>query len=208
MCFTSENDILQRASRNRAVPFASYYIPDSELGSADAGFSLEHILSNFSIEQTAWTYFFLDIPIGAAGANMHVRVSSDTKLPYGVYTKFGALPSIDNWDYFADSRSTSNGSMFLASNDSSGKNIDFYVLSAREGTWCIGIMHPVSDYNKYQTKMSIWLEGCPSHCNHHGVCRNSIDESGLTFYRFICFSNFYVLKLNELSNFWFLPKFL
>lgn len=179
----SENVFLQRASKNSAVPFASYYLPVSELGSTDAGFSLDNLLSNSSVEQTAWTYFFFDIPTGAAGANMHVRLSSDTKLNYGVYTKFSGLLSMDNWDYFANSTSRSNDSMFLASDDSSGKNIDFYVLSAREGTWCIGLEHPLNANNKYQTTMSIWLEGCPNHCSHHGACRNSIDESGLTFYR-------------------------
>ncbi|CAL9154034.1 unnamed protein product [Musa hybrid cultivar] len=181
---TWEAHTLQRASKNSAVPFASYYLPVSELGSTDAGFSLDNLLSNSSVEQTAWTYFFFDIPTGAAGANMHVRLSSDTKLNYGVYTKFSGLLSMDNWDYFANSTSRSNDSMFLASDDSSGKNIDFYVLSAREGTWCIGLEHPLNANNKYQTTMSIWLEGCPNHCSHHGACRNSIDESGLTFYSY------------------------
>ncbi|WOL06177.1 hypothetical protein Cni_G14909 [Canna indica] len=181
---TWEAHTLRRASKNPAVPFVSYYLPESELGSSDASFSLSPLLSNSSVEQTAWSYFFLEIPTGAAGANIHVRLSSDTKLGYGVYTQFGSLPSVDTWDYFADSTSRNNGSMFLASNDSSGKNIDFYVLSAREGIWSVGIMHPVDNYNKYQITMSIWLEGCPSHCNHHGACRNSIDESGLTFYSF------------------------
>ncbi|XP_065029750.1 uncharacterized protein LOC135652595 isoform X4 [Musa acuminata AAA Group] len=181
---TWEAHTLQRASKNSAVPFASYYLPVSELGSTDAGFSLDNLLSNSSVEQTAWTYFFFDIPTGAAGANMHVRLSSDTKLNYGVYTKFSGLLTMDNWDYFANSTSRSNDSMFLASDDSSGKNIDFYVLSAREGTWCIGLEHPLNANNKYQTTMSIWLEGCPNHCSHHGACRNSIDESGLTFYSY------------------------
>ncbi|CAL9086719.1 unnamed protein product [Musa textilis] len=181
---TWEAHTLQRASKNSAVPFASYYLPDGELGSTDAGFSLDNLLSNSSVGQTAWTYFFFNIPTGAAGANMHVRLSSDTKLNYGVYTKFSGLLSMDNWDYFANSTSSSNDSMFLASDDSSGKNIDFYVLSAREGTWCIGLEHPSNSNNKYQTTMSIWLEGCPNHCSHHGACRNSIDESGLTFYSY------------------------
>lgn len=191
----AENGFLQRASKN-AVPFTSYYHPDGELGSTDTDFSIGQLLSNSSVEQIAWTYFLLDIPTGAAGANIHVRLSSDSILNYRVYTQFGGLPSIHTSDYSADSTSSTNGSMFLASHDSSGKNIDFYVLSAREGTWCIGIMHPPRNNNSDQTTMSIWLEGCPSHCNHHGACRNSIDETGLTFYRLSHLLIFYLLELN------------
>ncbi|XP_042457064.1 uncharacterized protein LOC122041448 [Zingiber officinale] len=179
-----EAHTLQRALKNSAVPFTSYYHPDGELGSTDTDFSIGQLLSNSSVEQSAWTYFLLDIPTGAAGANIHVRLSSDSRLNYGVYTQFGSLPSIHIWDYYADSTSSTNGSMFLTSNDSSGKTIEFYVLSASEGTWCIGIMHPPRNDNSDRTTMSIWLEGCPSHCNHHGACRNSIDETGLTFYSY------------------------
>nr|XP_029123003.1 uncharacterized protein LOC105053587 isoform X2 [Elaeis guineensis] len=183
---TWETYVLQRVpKRSSTVPFESYYLPIIEYGSTEySDFPLEHLLSNSSVEQSGWTYFFLDIPNGAAGANMHVQLTSDSKINYEIYSRFGGLPSIDSWDYYVNSTTSSNGSMFLALNDSSGKKIEFYILYAREGTWCFGLKHPLDNHFKYQTTMSISLDGCPNHCNHNGACHSSIDESGLTIYSY------------------------
>ncbi|XP_038982658.1 uncharacterized protein LOC120110856 isoform X1 [Phoenix dactylifera] len=183
---TWETYVLQRVpKRSSSSPLESYYLPIMEYGStANSDFSLEHLLSNSSVEQSGWTYFFLDIPHGAAGANMHVQLTSDSKINYEIYSRFGGLPSIDSWDYYANSTASSNGSAFLALNDLSGKRIEFYIVYAREGTWCVGLKHPLDNHFKHQTTMSISLDGCPSHCNYNGACHSSIDQSGLTFYSY------------------------
>lgn len=183
---TWETYVLQRVpKRSSSIPFESYYLPIVEYGSTQySDFSLENLLSNSSVEQSGWTYFFLDIPYGAAGANMHVQLTSDAKIDYEIYTRFGGLPSVDIWDYYANSTTNSNGSTFLALNDSSGQRIEFYVLYAREGTWCVGLKHPLDNHYKHQTVMSVSLDGCPSHCNHNGACHSSVDGSGLTFYSY------------------------
>ena len=71
--------------------------------------------------------------------------------------------------------------------DSSDKNIDFYIIYAREGTWNFGLRHvnTSSDSLKQQTIMSISLEGCPKQCSSHGDCKYSFDATGLTSYRFM-----------------------
>ncbi|KAL5231933.1 hypothetical protein ABZP36_030709, partial [Zizania latifolia] len=64
---------LQRVpKRSPLVPFESYYVPTDGRASLEyRHFSLEQFLSNSSYEQFAWTYFFLDIPQGSAGALIH-----------------------------------------------------------------------------------------------------------------------------------------
>ncbi|XP_072988826.1 uncharacterized protein [Typha latifolia] len=181
-----ETHMLQRVpKRGSAVPYESYYVPiDGNVSIGYTNFFLEHLLSNSSVEQAAWTFFILDIPQGAAGSNIHLQLSSDTKMNYELYLKFGGLPSIDSWDYFASSTSSSNLSNLLALNDSDGKSINIYIIYAREGTWCFGLKHPPNRENSIQTSMSISLVGCPRGCSHSGTCHYSLDESGLTFYSY------------------------
>ncbi|XP_072957230.1 uncharacterized protein [Typha angustifolia] len=171
--------------RGSTVPYESYYVPiDGNESIGYTNFFLEHLLSNSSVEQAAWTFFILNIPQGAAGSNIHLQLSSDTKVNYELYLKFGGLPSIDSWDYFASSTSSSNLSNLLALNDSDGKSINIYITYAREGTWCLGLKHPPNRENSIQTSMSISLVGCPRGCSHSGTCHYSLDESGLTFYSY------------------------
>ncbi|XP_057499301.1 uncharacterized protein LOC130783595 isoform X2 [Actinidia eriantha] len=70
--------------KNPSNPFEAYYKPLSEKVLSDsADFPLEPLLSNSSYDgnlHVAWTYFLLDIPYGGAGGNLHVRLTSDTKL--------------------------------------------------------------------------------------------------------------------------------
>lgn len=157
-----------------------------DVSTKSANFPLEPLLSNSSFEDKSnatWTYFLLDVPPGAAGANIHIQLISDMKASYGIYARYGGLPSLGTWDYYINSTSSSNGSMFLALNDSSEGKVEFYILYAKEGTWSFGLMNHVLDHFKDDTTMSITLDGCPKRCSNHGTCRSSVDGSGSTFYR-------------------------
>ncbi|KAL5981418.1 hypothetical protein ACLOJK_015478 [Asimina triloba] len=150
-------------------------------------FPVEPLLSNSSFGNNldvAWTYFLLDIPRGAAGANMHVQLVSDAKVTYGIYARFGGIPSLGTWDYYFNGTSSNNGSMFLVLNDSSEGKVNFYILYAKEGTWTFGLKHLSDTSVKDRITMSFSLEGCPKRCSSQGTCRFAADESGLTFYRF------------------------
>lgn len=135
-----------------------------------------------------WTFFLLDIPDGAAGGNIHVRVASEAKISGEIYARYGGFPSLSNWDYFyANSTSNSNGSMFFKLYDASDKSVSFYIIYARGGTWSFGLRHPISNRRSsiVETSMSISLERCPEKCSSHGACKSVLDSSGLTFYRFV-----------------------
>ncbi|GJN20756.1 hypothetical protein PR202_gb08173 [Eleusine coracana subsp. coracana] len=175
---------LQRVpKRSPSVPFESYYVPaDGMTSLEESRFCLEQILSNSSNEQFAWTYFFLDVPQGSAGALIHVQLKSDKELNYELYLKYGGLPSNESWDYYASRTSSSNGSIFFSLQNSSNSDMDLSILYAREGTWCFAVKHPSYKANS-QTYMSVSLQGCHRNCNQKGACHSSVDESGLTFYR-------------------------
>lgn len=129
----------------------------------------------------------MDIPHGAAAGNIHIRLTSDVKINYEIYARFGALPTQDTWDYFyANKTSSSDGSMFFMLSNSSEESINFYILYAREGPWNFGLKHlnSSSSTSAAQTTMSISLERCPKRCSSHGQCQSAVDASGLTFYRF------------------------
>ncbi|KAM3401939.1 hypothetical protein ACQJBY_006103 [Aegilops geniculata] len=177
--------VLQRVpKRNPSVPFESYYVPTDERALLEySHFSLEKFLTNSSFEQFAWTYFFLDVPQGSAGALIHVQLKSDKELNYELYSKYGGLPSNDSWDYYASRTSSSNGSVFYSLQNSTDSDMDLSIFYAKEGTWCFGVKHPNYTSNS-QTYMSISLQGCHRNCNQKGVCHASVDESGLTFYSF------------------------
>ncbi|KAJ8623795.1 hypothetical protein MRB53_032325 [Persea americana] len=186
---TWESHILQRVlKRSPSLPFESYYMPiGGVISKKSANFPLEPLLSNSSFEEksgVAWTYFLLDVPPGAAGANVHFQMISNVKPNYGIYARYGGLPSIGIWDYYINSTGSSNGSMFLAFNDSSEGKIEFYILYAKEGSWSFGLMNPVLHPFKDQTTISIALDGCPKRCSNHGTCHFDKDGSGSTFYSY------------------------
>ncbi|XP_020216622.1 uncharacterized protein LOC109800257 [Cajanus cajan] len=188
---TMDSYTLQTVLRRGPTPFESYYLPVSAgEGASSANFPLEPLLnksSNAGDTDEIWTYFTLDIPRGAAGRNIHIRLSANVKINYEVYAKFGGLPSLDSWDYYYANRTRrSEQSMFFMLYDSSDDKIDFYIIYAREGTWGLGLRHldTSSDSLKAQTVMSISLEGCPKECSSHGDCKYSFDASGLTSYSF------------------------
>ncbi|OWM88190.1 uncharacterized protein LOC116203626 isoform X1 [Punica granatum] len=173
-----------------SVPFESYYLPLSgKVSSSSANFLLDPLLSNSSSGglNDTWTYFVLEIPRGAAGGNIHVRVTSDAKIKFEIYTRFGGLPSLRSWDYYyANKTSSSDGSTFFISNNSTEEKIDFYILNAREGSWVVGIRQPNSTAtgSKGDPTMSLSLERCPRKCSSHGDCKTAFDASGLTSYSF------------------------
>ncbi|KAK7389928.1 hypothetical protein VNO78_25225 [Psophocarpus tetragonolobus] len=182
---------LQTVLRRGPTPFESYFLPVAVgEGASSANFPLEPLLnksSNVGETDDIWTYFTLDIPRGAAGRNIHIRLSADVKINYEVYARFGGLPSLDSWDYYYANRTRkSEQSTFFMLYDSSDEKIDFYIIYAREGTWGLGLRHlyTSSDSFKAQTVMSISLEGCPKQCSFHGDCKYSFDTSGLTSYSF------------------------
>ncbi|KAM3732665.1 hypothetical protein ACB098_11G076300 [Castanea mollissima] len=188
---TWERFVLQTVLRRGSSPFESYYLPVSEkVFSKSANFPLEPLLSNSSYGKKPddiWTYFLLEIPRGAAGGNIHIRLTSDTEINYEVYARFGGLPSIDIWDYFyANSTRSSDGSMFFILNNSSKEKVDFYILYVREGIWGFGLrqLNTSSGASKDEIIMSISLERCPQSCSSHGECRLAFDASGLTSYSF------------------------
>ncbi|KAK3428616.1 hypothetical protein EUGRSUZ_E00113 [Eucalyptus grandis] len=186
-----EKYVLQTFLR-MSVPFESYYLPVSDkMSSNSANFLLEPLTSNVSSGELnntwtyTWTYFLLDIPHGAAGGNIHVRLLSDTKIKYEIYARFGGLPSLYSWDYYyANKTRSSDDSMLFKMYNSSEEKIDFYIIYAREGTWGFGLRHAISSSSKDQTTMSISLERCPRRCSYHGDCKYAYDASGLTTYSF------------------------
>ncbi|KAI3719465.1 hypothetical protein L6452_20364 [Arctium lappa] len=189
---TWERYMLQTILRkNPAVPFESYYLPVTDkVSSNSANFLLEPLLSNSSLAQNqhlAWTYFVADIPLGAAGGSIHIRMNSDTKINHEIYASYGGLPFEDKWDYFyANSTSNSNGSMFFKLYDSDEKTISFYIVYVRGGTWSFGVKHltSVGNASKSQTTMSISIERCPRRCSSHGTCQNVVEMSGLSLYSY------------------------
>ncbi|KAI4311479.1 hypothetical protein MLD38_036372 [Melastoma candidum] len=183
----SQRYMLQTNPR-MSVPFESYYLPVSRnLSSQSANFVLEPLLSNFSSagKNETWTYFVLDIPRGAAGGNLHVRLTSDTDVPYELYARLDGLPSLSGWDYyFANKTSNSNGSLFFKLYESSMSKVDFYLLYAKEGTWGLGLRNVKGSVAKGQNTMSLSLERCAGKCSFHGSCKSTMDGGGLTTYSF------------------------
>lgn len=131
----------------------------------------------------SWTYFLLDIPPGAAGGNIHIRMAADTGISYGIYVRYGGLPTDDNWDYFyANMTSNSNGSMFFKLYDAKEEAISFYILYVRGGTWAFGLKQvgTAGNASKSQTTMSISLERCPKRCSSHASALVIVTMEDLT----------------------------
>ncbi|KAJ6320321.1 hypothetical protein OIU78_015669 [Salix suchowensis] len=188
---SSEKYILQTVIRRDSTPFESYYLPLSGKVSPDsANFPLEPLSSNSSYSNeidNSWTYFLLNIPRGAAGGNIHIRMTSDTKINYEIYARYGGLPSLDSWDYYYANRTrSSDSSMFFMSYNSTEEKIDFYILYVKEGTWTFGLRSSNTTINPSndQTVMSVSVERCPKKCSSHGACKVALDASGLASYSF------------------------
>lgn len=183
--------MLQTVLRRDSTPFESYYLPLSGKVSPDsADFPLEPLSSNSSYSNetdTSWTYFLLNIPRGAAGGNIHIRMTSDVKINYEIYARYGGLPSLDSWDYYYANRTrSSDGSMFFTSYNSTEEKIDFYILYVKEGTWTFGLrsLNTTIIPSNDQTVMSVSVERCPKRCSSHGACKVALDASGLASYSF------------------------
>lgn len=190
---SSEAYALQTVLRkNPFGPFESYYLPVSnKVLSATANFLLEPLLTNTSYGRSLdddWTYFLLDIPSAAAGGNMHIRLSSDVRIEYQIYARYGGLSSLDNWDYYyINATSSSSSSMFFKVYESTKVAVSFYILYVRGGTWSIALRNPMppGSANKSQTTMSISIERCPRRCSSpHGSCQTVMDANGLTLYSY------------------------
>ncbi|XP_010523764.1 PREDICTED: uncharacterized protein LOC104802040 [Tarenaya hassleriana] len=178
------------------TPFESYYMPISGASTSDSGmgFQLEPISSNFSsspgLDNGTWTYFLMNIPQGAAGGHIHVKLTSNSKIHHQVYVRYGGLPSLDDWDYYYVNRTScsARSSMFFSLYNSSRDKVDFYILNAREGTWVFGLRQlngtSSSAARGSSTLVSLSLERCPKRCSSHGTCRYAFDASGLTSYSF------------------------
>ncbi|KAJ0054471.1 hypothetical protein Pint_00462 [Pistacia integerrima] len=179
---------LQTGIRRESYLFEFSYIPVSgKVPTDSADFPLEPLLSNSSYggeSDDIWTYFLMDVPVGAAGGNIHIQLTSDTKMKFEIYAKFRGLPSLQSWDYYyANRTNSSSGSIFFRLYNSSEEKVDFYILYAREGTWGFGIRHV--NTSSSETTMSVSLERCPRRCSSHGQCRYAFDASGLTSYSII-----------------------
>ncbi|XP_023513597.1 uncharacterized protein LOC111778156 isoform X1 [Cucurbita pepo subsp. pepo] len=180
---------LQAIVRRGSSPFESYFMPITEQYFKEPKFAVEPLLSNSSNhgeQKYAWTYFVLDVPRGASGGNINFRLSTTETMDYEVYARFGGLPSLDNWDYcYKNQTSNSGGSTFLSLCNSSNVNINFHILYASEGTWVLGLRHPINrSLAKYQTIMSVMLERCPNRCSSHGRCDYAFDASGAATYSY------------------------
>ncbi|KVH97261.1 Protein of unknown function DUF3522 [Cynara cardunculus var. scolymus] len=168
-------------------------LSNETVGNMTLCYSLEWKLLHCPIDKTGLNYnseeesrrtfriiLFADIPLGAAGGSIHIRMNSDTKINHEIYASYGGLPFEDRWDYFyANSTSNSNGSMFFKLYDSGEKTISFYIVYVRGGTWSFGVKHLTSAGNalKSQTTMSISIERCPRRCSSHGTCQNVVEMS-------------------------------
>ncbi|XP_021748163.1 uncharacterized protein LOC110714015 [Chenopodium quinoa] len=187
---TSDIYTLQTVLRkNPSVPFESYYVPLNGIASSNsANFPLAPLISNSTLGNITWTYFVLDIPLGAAGLNLHFRLTSEEKAGYEIYVRYGGLPSADIWDfYYINHINSSDDSMFFLLYNSSKELVDFYVLYAREGTWTFGLkrLNSINSPSLEKTMISVSLERCPKKCSTpHGACQNFVDESGLTVYSY------------------------
>ncbi|KAL3829685.1 hypothetical protein ACJIZ3_018487 [Penstemon smallii] len=189
----SEKYILQAFLRkNPSVPFESNYMPisekvSSEISPSSTNFPLEPLLSNVSSRNNddSWVFFLMEIPLSATGGNIHVHLSSDSKINYEIYARYGGLPSLNSWDYYyANSTNNSNGSMFFKLYDSSEDSISFYLLYVQGGTWCFGLRKLNGSISTTQTAVSLSLERCPRKCSSHGTCQSALDTSGLTLYSY------------------------
>lgn len=181
---TWESHVLQRVLKSSNVPVEFYYVPEDRYRSLEnTNFQLDHMLSNSSVDNVTWTYFFLDVPHGAAGSNLHVQLVSEKNAFYEIYSRYGGAASIDNWDFYVNSTSNISGSMILTSSDLSKGRTDFYILSVREGIWSFGV-RCVNDIGEHESSMSISLEGCAKDCSSKGKCHYSVDESGLAFFSY------------------------
>ncbi|PIN18581.1 hypothetical protein CDL12_08735 [Handroanthus impetiginosus] len=187
---TFERYVLQTVlRRNPSVPFESNYIPVTEkLPSPSVAFPLEPLVSNISAGQNSdenWTFFLLDIPYGATGGNIHIRLTADAKINYELYARYGGLPSLNSWDYFyANKTSSSNASMFFKLYDSDEETISFYILYVRGGTWSFGLRQLKPAVSTGKTVISLSLERCPEKCSSHGTCQSVLDTSGLVLYSY------------------------
>ncbi|XAR54043.1 hypothetical protein NMG60_11029025 [Bertholletia excelsa] len=189
---TWERYVLQTVlRRNPSAPFESYYLPiRGRVSSDSADFPLEPLLSNSTHDRKldySWTYFLLDIPYGASGGNLHIRLKSDVRINYEIYAKHGGLPSLHSWDYFyANKTSSSNGSTFFNLYVLADDMISFYILYVRGGTWSFGLrqLKRGDGASKNQTTMSVSLERCPRRCSSHGKCQSVVDASGLSLYSY------------------------
>ncbi|CAM8981477.1 unnamed protein product [Rhodiola kirilowii] len=168
----------------------SYYLPlDGSVPSGATDFSLESLQLNSSagVTDPSWTYFLMEIPKGAAGNNIQVKLKSDSNINYEIYSRYGGLPSLENWDYFySNSTSNSDGAPFFKLYNASQELVRFYILYAREGTWIFGLrnLSQATSTAQSMTRMSITLNRCPSRCSSHGSCNTAIDSSGLTLYSY------------------------
>ncbi|XP_058223341.1 uncharacterized protein LOC131333047 isoform X1 [Rhododendron vialii] len=186
-----ERYMLQTVLRTNPY-FEADYVPISEKISSDsANFPLEPLLSNSSNEgklEVAWTYFLLDIPSGAAGGNLHIKLPSGAKTNFEIYAKYGGLPSLYSWDYYyANTTSSSNISMFPKPYYADDQTASFYILYIRGGTWSFGLrqLNTSETASKNQTTVSISLERCPGRCSSpHGKCQSAMDASGLIIYSY------------------------
>ncbi|KAL0284511.1 UNVERIFIED_CONTAM: hypothetical protein Scaly_2846600 [Sesamum calycinum] len=147
--------------------------------------TMEKYMLQSRTSDDAWTFFLLDIPSGATGGNIHIRLTSSVKINYEIYARNGGLPSLSTWDYFyASSTNSSSGSMFFKLYDSSEKAVSFYMFYAKGGLWSFGLRKLDAASPTSQTVMSISLERCPQKCSSHGTCQSVLDTSGLTLYSY------------------------
>ncbi|XP_065859655.1 uncharacterized protein [Euphorbia lathyris] len=186
---TSERYVLETVLRRDSSPFESYYLPvTGKVVPDSANFPLDPLSSNASYGgelDSPWTYFLLNIPRGAAGGNIHVRLTSDMKINYEIYARVGGFPSLDNWDYYyANKTRSSDGSPFFKLYDSSEGKVDFYILYSQEGTWTFGLRHLNTINRTSNDIMSVSVERCPRKCSSHGDCKVALDATGLTSYSF------------------------
>uniref|UniRef100_A0A7I3ZXK8 EGF-like domain-containing protein n=1 Tax=Physcomitrium patens TaxID=3218 RepID=A0A7I3ZXK8_PHYPA len=117
-------------------PFNSYYGPaggDSLIHSP--WFSLSEVAPVGTTSPKNWTFFFMEVPRGASGAVLSVKLRHGVHATSTVYARWEGLATLDNWD------------VKVVNSEEKGDvdELSLDLVYPAEGIWCIGV-HYVKEF--------------------------------------------------------------